>query len=291
MVADLGANVSAYSSVKGSPPFTHQWFKDGIPLSGQTNDQLVFGMSLGSPGSYQLIVRNPWAAVTSSVFTVSLTPPLQTNFTPTFVGRILTIGPGSCLDVAGNVISFSGGSIALVDPAAVRGLHSYTNHIYLIDGELMGFSRNIHRGGIYLGAFVSTSTGVTAKVQPADFGFKSSRLPQWLAKQGASQPRKVYGFGDSILNGFASTGGSNFFNLSFNPAYAALGLTVPDAQHVTSLNYGTSGASILAGLAFTGELVAPMRDDVGALIEAAAHRTEFNNLADQSSSHRRIGIA
>src|SRR5207237_8248011 len=70
---NAGANVSIAAGVHGSAPLSYQWYKNGQPVSNQTNANLTFAPSaITDAGSYFLIASNNYGAVTSSVVTLFL---------------------------------------------------------------------------------------------------------------------------------------------------------------------------------------------------------------------------
>ncbi len=243
-----------------------------------TNSALVASQAAASAAQTAALVATN--NLLQSAMTAGLLPKWAQPFQPSASGLTLTIGPGVYTDAAGNAYTFAGASTNLVDPQLVRGISSYTNHIYLINGRLVPFSRGIHRGGIYLGAFVSTHTAITSLNQPTSFNFKKSRLTRWLPKQIIGLLTRVFGIGDSIQAGSSASNGSNWFALCFNSSYSAYGFNVRNVANVTTANYGTPGASVLAGLAFTGDLIAATKTGVGVFPSAAAHRTPANNALD-----------
>jgi hypothetical protein len=59
-------NISLSPEISGDGPFTFQWQKDNIDISGETDSILIINsIQLSDSGWYRLIVNNPWAADTS----------------------------------------------------------------------------------------------------------------------------------------------------------------------------------------------------------------------------------
>jgi hypothetical protein len=95
------ANVTALSKVgqtaylqvtaDGTEPFTYQWRKDGVVLSGATANPLVLsGLSLTSAGSYSVVVSNSIGSATSNLAILKvMAPPV---FTSQPVAVVTTIG-------------------------------------------------------------------------------------------------------------------------------------------------------------------------------------------------------
>ena len=68
-------------TVTGAAPLSYQWWKNGQPLIGQTDTNLVLGsLSLANSGDYQVVITNPSGAITSAVAHVSIgNPPVITS--------------------------------------------------------------------------------------------------------------------------------------------------------------------------------------------------------------------
>ena len=65
--------------IYGTPPFGYQWFKDGAPLTGVTNTYFnIMNASAGDTGGYQVVVTNPYGAVTSRVAQIIVSTALPT---------------------------------------------------------------------------------------------------------------------------------------------------------------------------------------------------------------------
>ncbi len=83
-VALVGGTVTFSVTASGTGPFYYQWYFGGAPLSGQTNTTLVrSNVNSNNAGAYQVVIANPYAAVTSSIAALSvivpaLQPPSQT---------------------------------------------------------------------------------------------------------------------------------------------------------------------------------------------------------------------
>ena len=196
-------------------------------------------------------------------------PPYRPPFKITANGLVATVARGSVVDAAGAITSYAGGTITLIA--------NYSNHLYLIGGTLMGFSRNIHRGGIYLGCVTTGASAVTAINQPTSFKYSTSRIGRWHAGQKLGVPQKVAGLGDSITQGAQASSSLYWLNTLFNPTYSAAGRNVINAANITLNNYGQSGAPVEWGLAFTGEIVSRPYTSVGSFLQTGMHRTRYNN--------------
>ncbi|MFN3408655.1 MAG: LamG-like jellyroll fold domain-containing protein [Limisphaerales bacterium] len=63
-----GDNFTLSAIAYGTRPLAYQWFKDGLPLSGATNDSLTLtSLTTNDNGSYALVVTNVAGSVTSAV--------------------------------------------------------------------------------------------------------------------------------------------------------------------------------------------------------------------------------
>lgn len=85
----------------GTAPFAYQWLSNCIPITGANNNSLtVNSLTLQNTNAqYQVIVTNAWGSITSSVVTLSVLKPFQTQ------PAILT--GGSSLGVNGNRFNFT----------------------------------------------------------------------------------------------------------------------------------------------------------------------------------------
>ena len=82
---ELGQSVPDFAvEAAGTPPFTYQWWKDGVELAGGTKSSLALtNASAGSAGNYRVVVSSPYGSVTSAVagLTVNLAT-LDSGFKP-----------------------------------------------------------------------------------------------------------------------------------------------------------------------------------------------------------------
>lgn len=73
---EAGQGVVFNALAIGGLPLSSQWYRDGLPLAGQTNPWLsVPNVQPDEAGAYQLVVTNDFGSVTSSVATVTVSVP------------------------------------------------------------------------------------------------------------------------------------------------------------------------------------------------------------------------
>lgn len=81
----LGSKVTFNAVVgTGTPPFTFQWNKGGVPITGAISQSLVIpSVANTDAGTYTCTVTNPAGQVVSNnaVFTVTLVPPSNVTIT------------------------------------------------------------------------------------------------------------------------------------------------------------------------------------------------------------------
>ncbi len=71
-----------WTSVLGSPPFAYQWRKDGVNVTGATNDILEFASArTNDSGAYSVVVSNALGFVVSSSALFTVLPPTAPFFT------------------------------------------------------------------------------------------------------------------------------------------------------------------------------------------------------------------
>src|SRR5206468_2508450 len=76
----MGTAATFGVTTEGVEPISYQWWKDGTPLPGQTNDSLsLTSLELDDAGGYSVVVTNTYGSVTSVVATLTVLPtPPQT---------------------------------------------------------------------------------------------------------------------------------------------------------------------------------------------------------------------
>lgn len=71
-----GGTVILSVTVGGTSPFTYQWYKDGSPLSGETNSTLsITNFEASDAGDYHVVITNDCGTVTSNDATLTMSEP------------------------------------------------------------------------------------------------------------------------------------------------------------------------------------------------------------------------
>ncbi|HEY0549294.1 MAG TPA: immunoglobulin domain-containing protein, partial [Verrucomicrobiae bacterium] len=70
-------------SAQGPPPLTYQWYRDGTPLAGKTNDVLwIASVQAPEAGSYTVVISNPFGSLTSNPAIIEVRPILIITLHP-----------------------------------------------------------------------------------------------------------------------------------------------------------------------------------------------------------------
>ncbi|HEY9155128.1 MAG TPA: immunoglobulin domain-containing protein, partial [Opitutaceae bacterium] len=102
------ANFSVVAAGTGS--LSYQWYKDGVPLSGQTSSTLtISNVQTSDFGSYDVVVSNSLGSVTSSAVTLSLATAHLSN-----VSMRAQVATGPATPIVGIIVSGSGTTPILV---------------------------------------------------------------------------------------------------------------------------------------------------------------------------------
>jgi hypothetical protein len=117
-------NAQLQVGVTGTAPFTYQWFREGVAISGKTGPVLTFApLALSDAGSYSVTVSNDGGSVTSSPVTVGVTPSTFRDYyvapdglegnpgtfeSPTTLTKAISlIEPGYTIHLRGGTYTFS----------------------------------------------------------------------------------------------------------------------------------------------------------------------------------------
>jgi hypothetical protein len=163
----LGTSVSFQAAADGGPPLSFQWLFDGTnALPGATNTTLCLtDLQPAQAGAYSVVVTNTVGAVTSTVATLTLTPPVVTNSTETALraalaaGGTVTFASSGAITLTGTVeiardtiLDGTGQDVTISGGNAVRVFYVDTNvhfsviHITIGDG-LSDFGAGIYNAG------------------------------------------------------------------------------------------------------------------------------------------------
>jgi uncharacterized delta-60 repeat protein len=83
---ELGQSAAFAVEAAGTPPFTYQWWKDGVELAGDTSSSLALtNASAGSAGNYWVVVSGPYGSVTSAVAELTVNMPTLDSGFKTFM--------------------------------------------------------------------------------------------------------------------------------------------------------------------------------------------------------------
>lgn len=94
----VGGDASFSVSVAGESPFSYQWYRDGISLTGATGSSCYLSTTSSSGGAYTVTVSNRQGAVTSLPATLTLTDPVTS-------APVIVRGPASQTATIGNSLS------------------------------------------------------------------------------------------------------------------------------------------------------------------------------------------
>jgi len=76
----IGQSITLAPTISGPPPFTYQWKKNGVDISGATNPTLTLSDLLSlDAGAYSLVVGNPCRTIESDPINLTVAPPIACN--------------------------------------------------------------------------------------------------------------------------------------------------------------------------------------------------------------------
>lgn len=166
--ADYGDNVNFFITATGDPTPTYQWYKDGSPLSGETNSTLsLSSVDQDDGGTYYCIATNVNGSDQSEDIDLRIAPYIisQTNSYTAVVGALL--------------------SLSVTVGWSPSGTYQWYKDDILLPGET---SSNLSKyasysdAGVYKcvvtnGAGSATSANITIEVIANDFGYSLFNLP------------------------------------------------------------------------------------------------------------------
>jgi hypothetical protein len=132
----------------GTPPLAYQWYRDGVPVPGQTRRTLRFmNAMLSMSGDYRVVVSNDSGSVTSEVATLTVKvndPPVANpDGVVTAVGQAVTFGVARLLandtDPEGQVLRFVGAD----GSSALGGTITLTNRSLLYTPPGIAFPEDV----------------------------------------------------------------------------------------------------------------------------------------------------
>ncbi len=195
LARQLGEFAYLTASASGSAPLTYQWWKDGVPLAGETVAALrIEAVAAADAGLYSLVVSNPYGSATSAVAEVSVNlAALDLAFAPEVGGDVhgLCSHPDGRIAVSGWFPSapgvWAGFPVLRFDAAGRReaslGPLGQRNAVCLAlrpDGELLAGGLGAPADGFLLG--YDHSGQVTRSLSVGSFG-DPSRAVRALALQ------------------------------------------------------------------------------------------------------------
>src|SRR5207249_1931190 len=119
----------------GTPPLTYQWRKDGVPIVGATNDQIVLAHpQLSDAGRYSVVVSNAEGSVTSAepVLTVNLPKAGDLDFSFAWGGSIngwiasVAVQPDGKVLIGGNFSTVHRAARGAIARLNADGMTDYT---------------------------------------------------------------------------------------------------------------------------------------------------------------------
>jgi len=127
-------NTTLTVNASGTPPFTYQWYKDGVALAGATSASLFLPLfDLSRVGTYTVTVTNNVGSVTTAPALVALQVPIAANQVAT-VGKSVSLlaTPGSSGSVTWEMSTDGGATWSAVsDGSAFSG--ATTNRLTLLN--------------------------------------------------------------------------------------------------------------------------------------------------------------
>jgi hypothetical protein len=73
-IVEVGDGISLFVTAIGTPPITYQWYKNGVPISGEVGDTISLTIAAISGGNYTCVATNVVGSDTSNIITITVLP-------------------------------------------------------------------------------------------------------------------------------------------------------------------------------------------------------------------------
>jgi len=114
-VREFGQSVTFSVGAAGTPPFSYQWWKDGVALAGATGNSLTLtNLQWVNAGKYQVVVSSSSGSITSSLAALDFPVTVESGFDPQAEGTwapnvdSILVQPDGKIVVAGDFVSLGG---------------------------------------------------------------------------------------------------------------------------------------------------------------------------------------
>jgi uncharacterized delta-60 repeat protein len=147
---NAGSNATFSVSAFGASPLSYQWYKAGAVLNGATDSSLILSnLQSSDAGNYNVVVRNAFGSVTSSLATLTLTLDLVDGFNPGASNSVYVAIPqpdgkilvgGAFTNLAGQARNYIGrlNADGTLDPGFNPGANGAVNCMALqSDGKIL----------------------------------------------------------------------------------------------------------------------------------------------------------
>ncbi|HZR18272.1 MAG TPA: immunoglobulin domain-containing protein [Verrucomicrobiae bacterium] len=211
LVIIQGQNASFNVAASGDAPLGYQWRFASTPVAGATaSSYTVFGTSSANAGNYDVVVSNPYGAVTSSVAQLTVLVPPSISSQPT--NQIVAAGTDALFQVLASGTA----------PLSYQWWFNGTNAVGINSNALVITGAQAAQAGTYQVVITNSAGAITSAVATLSIGVPAgvSQQPVSLTViQGRSATFTVMGSGTAPisyqwrLNGVALPGGvgTNYF--------------------------------------------------------------------------------
>ncbi|NCW27376.1 MAG: hypothetical protein EBV83_03625, partial [Verrucomicrobia bacterium] len=205
-------SVSAANPSGDAVGVTYQWTKDGIELSGETNNILnLSGLKVDRAGSYRVAVSNPYGSVTSSIASLTVIKATPTiSAVPT--ASAITYGQTLAASVLSGGTVSTAGSFAFTTPSATPNAGTDSQEVTFTPSDTANYN--------------PVTVSVSVAVNPASASVSLSGLSQTYDGSAKSV---------TVLTAPSALGTSVTYDGSTNPPTNAGSYTV--IASVTDANY------------------------------------------------------